>query len=155
MRLFMSSRGVTWDQSTVTDASVDEDIDPALVRRFLLAARSERRWEVPDETSMDRVLRQLGLIQDGKLTVAAVLLFGRNPQRLLTQAMVRCARFKGNTEVGITGMSCGTVGMSRKVSHKIQWKIAPEALSHAFPEIWFPWHYAACAPQVFCNCTAT
>jgi len=62
MRLFMSSRGVTWDQSTVTDASVDEDIDPALVRRFLLAARSERRWEVPDETSMDRVLRQLGLI---------------------------------------------------------------------------------------------
>jgi ATP-dependent DNA helicase RecG len=99
MRLFMSSRGVTWDQSTLTDATVEEDIDPALVRRFLLSARSERRWDVPDETSVDRVLRQLGLIQDGKLTVAAILLFGRNPQRLLTQAMVRCARFKGTTEV--------------------------------------------------------
>lgn len=104
MRLFMSSRGVTWDQSTLTDATVDEDIDPALVRRFLLAARSERRWEVPDETAVDRVLRQLGLIQDGKLTVAAVLLFGRNPQRLLTQAMVRCARFKGSTEVHFLDM---------------------------------------------------
>ena len=53
---------------------------------------------------MDRVLRQLGLIQDGKLTVAAVLLFGRNPQRLLTQAMVRCARFKGTTEVHFLDM---------------------------------------------------
>ena len=104
MRLFMSSRGVTWDQSTLTDATVEEDIDPTIVRRFLLAARNERRWDVPDETAVDRVLRQLGLIQDGKLTVAAVLLFGRNPQRLLTQAMVRCARFKGITEVHFLDM---------------------------------------------------
>jgi ATP-dependent DNA helicase RecG len=104
MRLFMSSRGVTWDQSTLTDATVEEDIDPTIVRRFLLAARSERRWDVPDETAVDRVLRQLGLIQDGKLTVAAVLLFGRNPQRLLTQAMVRCAWFKGITEVHFLDM---------------------------------------------------
>jgi ATP-dependent DNA helicase RecG len=104
MRLFMSSRGVTWDQSTLTDATVEEDIDPVLVRGFLLAARSGRRWDVPDETSVDRVLRQLGLMQDGKLTVAAVLLFGRNPQRLLTQAMVRCARFKGTTEVHFLDM---------------------------------------------------
>jgi ATP-dependent DNA helicase RecG len=104
MRLFMSSRGVTWDQSTLTDATLEEDIDPALIRRFLLSARSGRRWEVPDETAVDRVLRQLGLIQDGKLTVAAILLFGRNPQRLLTQAMVRCARFKGTTEVHFLDM---------------------------------------------------
>jgi len=104
LRLFMSSRGVTWDQTTLTDTTVDEDIDPALVRRFLLVARNERRWEVPDEISVDRVLRQLGLIQDGKLTVAAILLFGRNPQRLLTQAMVRCARFKGTTEVHFLDM---------------------------------------------------
>ena len=104
LRLFMTSRGVTWDQSTLTDATVDEDIDPALVRRFLLVARSERSWEVPDEISVDHVLRQLGLLQDGKLTVAAVLLFGRNPQRLLTQAMVRCARFKGTTEVHFLDM---------------------------------------------------
>lgn len=104
MRIFMSSRGVTWDQSTLADATVEEDIDPTIVRRFLLAARSERRWDVPDETAVDQVLRQLGLIQDGKLTVAAILLFDRNPQRLLTQAMVRCARFKGTTEAHFLDM---------------------------------------------------
>lgn len=96
MRLFMSSRGVTWDQSTLTDATVEEDIDPALVRRFLFAARSERRWDVPDETAVDRVLRQLRLLHGDKLTVAAVLLFGRNPQRLLTQAMVRAPDSKAS-----------------------------------------------------------
>ena len=102
--LYMTSRGITWDQSTLPDATIDEDIDPAIIRRFLLAARNERRWEVPERTSAGQVLRQLGLIQDGKLTVAAVLLFGRNPQRLLTQAMVRCARFKGTTEVHFLDM---------------------------------------------------
>ncbi len=102
--LYMTSRGITWDQSTMPDATIDEDIDPAIIRRFLLAARTERRWEVPERTSAGQVLRQLGLIQDGKLTVAAVLLFGRNPQRLLTQAMVRCARFKGTTEVHFLDM---------------------------------------------------
>jgi ATP-dependent DNA helicase RecG len=103
-RLYMTSRGITWDQSTLTDAAIEEDIDPVMVRRFLLAARTERRWEVSENTSVRQVLKQLGLIQDGKLTVAAILLFGRNPQRLLTQAMVRCARFKGTTEVHFLDM---------------------------------------------------
>jgi ATP-dependent DNA helicase RecG len=53
LRSFMANRGITWDQSAVTDASVAEDIDPALVRRFLLAARRERRWEVSEETSVE------------------------------------------------------------------------------------------------------
>jgi len=104
LHLYMTNRGVTWDQSTLSDATVEEDIDSAMVRRFLLAARTERRWEVSEKTSVGQVLRQLGLIQDGRLTVAAVLLFGRNPQRLLTQAMVRCARFKGTNEVHFLDM---------------------------------------------------
>ncbi len=101
---FMVSRAMTWDQWVVSEATVMEDIDPALVRRFLNMARTERRWEVRDDTPVDQVLRQLGLLRDGKPTVAAILLFGRNPQRLLTQAMVRCARFKGVTEVHFLDM---------------------------------------------------
>ena len=34
-----------------------------------------------------------------QLTIAALLLFGKNPQRFLLQAKVRCARFKGDNEV--------------------------------------------------------
>ena len=104
LHLYMTTRGITWDQSIVTGASVDVDIDPAMVRRFLMVARTERRWEVPEATPVNQVLRQMGLIQDGSLTAAAILLFGRNPQRLLTQAMVRCARFKGTREVHFLDM---------------------------------------------------
>ena len=34
-------------------------------------------------------------MRDGKLTNAAVLLFGKNPQRFFIQSETRCARFKG------------------------------------------------------------
>jgi len=38
-------------------------------------------------------------MKNGQLTIAALLLFGKNPQRFLLQARVRCARFKGENEV--------------------------------------------------------
>jgi ATP-dependent DNA helicase RecG len=104
LRLFMASRGITWDQTPLTDANVEEDIDPGLVRRFLRVARTERRWDVPEEASVDHVLRQLRLLEGGRLTVAGMLLFGRHPQRDMVQAMVRCARFKGTTEVDFIDM---------------------------------------------------
>lgn len=103
MHLFMGSRAITWDHTPLNDASM-EDIDPAVVRRFLTVAKTERQWDVSTDTPAEHVLRQLGLIRDSKLTVAAILLFGRNPQRLMTQAMLRCARFKGTDEVHFLDM---------------------------------------------------
>lgn len=41
----------------------------------------------------------MNLVQNGQPTIAALLLFGKNPQRFLVQAKVRCARFKGDDEV--------------------------------------------------------
>ena len=40
-------------------------------------------------------LEKLELLRDGKLTNAAILLFGKNPQRFFIQLETRCARFKG------------------------------------------------------------
>lgn len=103
MHLFMASRAITWDYTPLDDVSM-VDIDPVVVRRFLKVAKAERQWDVSSETPAEQVLRQLGLIRDNRLTVAAVLLFGRNPQRLMTQAMLRCARFKGTDEVHFLDM---------------------------------------------------
>lgn len=69
------------------------------MRRFLSRARSERQWEIDAQTPVERALRQLNLMKNGQLTIAALLLFGKNPQRFLLQARVRCARFKGENEV--------------------------------------------------------
>jgi len=72
-----------------------EDIDKAKVKWFLKKAKRERNFDVDPETSIKEVLEKLELIKGGKLTNAAILLFGKNPQRFFLQAETRCARFKG------------------------------------------------------------
>jgi ATP-dependent DNA helicase RecG len=101
--IYLSSRGLTWDQTPVEDATL-ADIDPTAVRRFLQVARTERQWDVRADTPVKQVLRQLGLLVNDRVTVAAVLLFGRNAQQFLPQAVVRCGRFKGTDAVHFLDM---------------------------------------------------
>ena len=96
--LYLTSRGVTWDETVRADATLG-DIDADKVRKFLSRARSERQWEIDAQTPVERALRQLNLMKNGQLTIAALLLFGKNPQRFLLQAKMRCARLKGDDEV--------------------------------------------------------
>lgn len=97
-QLYLVTRGMTWDQTSRPDATLD-DIDAEKVRKFLSRAKTERRWEIDPQTPADQALRQLNLMHNGQLTIASLLLFGRNPQRCLVQSKVRCARFKGDDEV--------------------------------------------------------
>lgn len=103
MQLFMDSRNLTWD-TTILDGPTIKDVDLNAVRRFLELANAERRWSVSPKTPAEKVLSQLGLCQGKRLKVAGLLLFGRNPQQYMTQAMVRCARFKGITEIHFIDM---------------------------------------------------
>lgn len=72
-----------------------EDIDEKKVRWFLTKAKIERNLDIDPQTPIKEALERLKLIQDGNLTNAAILLFGKNPQRFFLQAETRCARFKG------------------------------------------------------------
>jgi len=85
---------IKFDNKICKEASL-EDIDKAKVKWFLKKATKERNFDVDPETSIKEVLEKLELIKDGKLTNAAILLFGKNPQRFFLQAETRCARFKG------------------------------------------------------------
>ncbi len=96
--LYFTSRGVTWDETVRADATLG-DIGPDKVRQFLNRARVERRWDIDPKTSLPQALRQLRLMRNDQLTIAALLLFGKDPQRFLLQAKLRCARFKGTDEV--------------------------------------------------------
>ena len=96
--LYLASRGMTWDESVRAEATLD-DIDAEKVRRFLNRARAERQWEIDPQTPIGPALNQLTLLRNGQLTIAALLLFAKNPQRFFLQAKVRCARFKGDNEV--------------------------------------------------------
>jgi ATP-dependent DNA helicase RecG len=71
------------------------DLDEERIQTFLRRARRARGFPLPDEATAPEVLTHLNLLNDGRLTNAAVLLFGRRPQRLLISSEVKCAHFRG------------------------------------------------------------
>ncbi|GFO97816.1 putative transcriptional regulator [groundwater metagenome] len=92
--LALQTSKVYWDERVCEAASLG-DIDEEKVRWFLKRAKYERRLELDPEAPLREALEKLELLRDGKLINAAILLFGKNPQRFFTQSETRCARFKG------------------------------------------------------------
>lgn len=89
-----SGEKIYWDERVCEEAKL-EDIEEEKVRWFLRRAKYERRLELDPETPVREALEKLELLREGKLTNAAILLFGKNPQRFFIQSETRCARFKG------------------------------------------------------------
>ena len=77
------------------DGAVLEDLDPARMRWFVQRARAVRKFPLPEDVEPRKLLTHLKLLERGRPTNAAVLLFGRDPQRHLITSEVRCAHFPG------------------------------------------------------------
>lgn len=84
------------------DASNDngatlEDLDEDKMKNFIHMARTKRNFPLPVETSPVSLLTHLDLIDDkGRLANAAVLLFGKKPQKYFITSEVKCVQFYGN-----------------------------------------------------------
>lgn len=103
-RLAKESAGKTyWDEQICEEASL-KDIEEEKVRRFLEKGRFERRLDIIPTISVGEALERLDLIKNSKLTNAAVLLFGKNPQNFFLQGEMRCARFKGTQSLEFIDM---------------------------------------------------
>jgi ATP-dependent DNA helicase RecG len=74
------------------------DLNEERMAWFLRQARRARGFPLPEEATPKELLTHLNLLDDGRLTHAAVLLFGMQPQRFLPSSEVKCAHFHG-TEV--------------------------------------------------------
>ncbi len=90
----LNTSKVYWDTRPCTGADLG-DIDEEKLRWFLKGAKYERRLELDPDTSVRESLEKLDLLRDGIPTNAAILLFGRDPQRFFGHSEIRCARFKG------------------------------------------------------------
>jgi predicted HTH transcriptional regulator len=86
-----------FEERAVLEATL-EDLDDQAVANFVRLARSERQFPLPEKAPMSAVLTHLHLLCEGQPTNAALLLFGRDPQRFLPSAEVRCMHFHG-TEI--------------------------------------------------------
>ena len=82
---------MTWDQVVEPRATLN-DLDPDQLRRFRKLCNLKGRRPIPEGESDGVTLEKLGLLRDGQLTRAAVLLFGKEPQRFYPSAFVKtCA----------------------------------------------------------------
>lgn len=86
--------GLSWDDVACAGAKI-EDIDERTVRYFLRhSIESGRMPEDAADLSTRELLEGLGLLtDDGKLKNAAVLLFGRHPQRIFPSEQFKIGRF--------------------------------------------------------------
>jgi ATP-dependent DNA helicase RecG len=83
-----------FEERPCLDATL-EDINTAAVAGLVQAARLERQFPLPETTPVPDLLAHLHLLSGVQPTSAALLLFGRDPQRFFPAAEVRCMHFHG------------------------------------------------------------
>ena len=62
--------------------------------------KETRGLDISEDLPLEEVLMRLKLTRNKKLTNAAILLFGKNPQIFFTRPEVKCIRFKGTDVAG-------------------------------------------------------
>lgn len=86
-----------FDEQICKDAKIS-DISEEKIKSFVKKAKTQRGLSVDPNLSVTDILRKLKLIKDGKLTNAAILLFGKDTQDFFLQSELKAIRFKGTDE---------------------------------------------------------
>ncbi len=89
-------QGVQWDWSAEPcPRATVEDLDRGKIEEFIERARAKRGFPLAVKTPIEKVLAHLKLIEGGVLSNAALLVFGKTPQRFFSTAITKCAHFHG------------------------------------------------------------
>lgn len=89
-------RTLPFDASACPGATLS-DLPQEKIQSFLEVARRERNYPLSAKTKREKALAHLNLVYNGNPTHAAVLLFGKEPQRFLPTSEVKCMHFHGTT----------------------------------------------------------
>ena len=85
-----------FDASKDTTATLN-DLDEDKIQDFIYAAQGKRNFPFALKTPSKKLLTHLNLIDDdGKIKNAAILLFGKKPQKYFITSEVKCIQFYGN-----------------------------------------------------------
>ncbi len=95
VKFLMKKQKLSWD-ALLSDAGIDE-IDEETVLKFKNMAKD--RLAISEGDSIEKILENLELLRDGKLTNAGLLLFGKNPGGYFLNATTRVGRFRTETEI--------------------------------------------------------
>ena len=107
-----------------------EDLDDQRMTTFIRTARGARQFPLPENTTAVDLLEHLNLLNKGRPTNAAILLFGKAPQRFLISSEIKCAHFHG-TQVAkpIPSHQVYTGTVFELVDHAVDFVLSKIALS--------------------------
>ena len=93
-RLLQSSGNMYSDETIVQSATIN-DVDIEFFEKFL----TEKTGKTIDDTglTLNEILTNMGFMKEGHLTLAGLLLFGKNPQSFRPAFTVQCISFVGNS----------------------------------------------------------
>ena len=96
IEMMLKMTGQTWD--SLSSGWDLEKVNEDQVALFLrLAREGGRLTQTEASTDVARILANLNLIKEDKLTNAAVLLFGKKPQDLFPQSEIQIVRIQGSS----------------------------------------------------------
>lgn len=99
--------GLTWDDAEDVRSDLDL-IDMSAIDDFKRYA-VDRISSITKETDVKILLQKLNLIEKSRLKRAAILLFGKDPQKFYSQAVVRIGNFLSDTEIQSTDIVKGNL----------------------------------------------
>lgn len=87
-------RSTPFDASFCRNAAM-ADLDEEKIHTFLSQARRARGFPLPEKSTTTEILTHLNLLDKERPSNAAILLFGKHPQRFLISSEIKCAHFHG------------------------------------------------------------
>ena len=81
--------------ATLNETATLEDLDQDKIKEFVHIARGKRGFPLPADSAPETILTHLNLLDNKRVTNAALLLFGKKPQRFFITSEVKCAHFHG------------------------------------------------------------
>jgi len=96
--LYALTTGRSWDNLPMESATF-EDLDLSKIAKYIETANARHRRRIDKSESPFTIFDKLRLIRNGKITNAAILLFGKEPQVFFPQAKIKAGRFKSETVI--------------------------------------------------------
>jgi len=114
-RLMQSSGSFYADEIAITNTSLD-DLD---LFRFRYFYREQYEQEIENlDSSTQRILSNLKLFKSSNLTLAGLLLFGKDTQRIRPQFVVKAVAFIGNSIAGTEYLDSEDIGSTLPEQYK-------------------------------------
>jgi len=94
MARLLQSSGNLYADETIIQGSTSNDINNELFKKFVSNKTGKTINEL--KLTIDEILSNMGFMKDNQLTLAGLLLFGKNPQSFKPTFTVQCVSFVGN-----------------------------------------------------------